>query len=497
MSEVKFKLAAGTNVGLVRTNNEDNFIVCPDLGTSTWLIPQDSNFAELGDLGAMLVVADGMGGANAGEVASAICVDTIQRMFTPDRLVSIVADEKAVQQFMADVVRTADLNIKKHGRQNNSTKGMGTTVVMAWILGRRAYICWCGDSRCYIYNRKRGLMQISKDHSYVQELVDAGVLKAELAHEHPLSNVITRCLGDVEKRANPDTRVYELYSGDTIMLCSDGLTGFCSDEFIAQIIAALSQKPMECRNALIDAALHGGGADNVTVALCTVSLDGEEVEESSVKDMPITQSRDGINATLKPYELKEYGYDNEKEDKIASKQEQSNSTENQEMNSNFVKDEDIIEEKETLDSQEEPIEIENSPSEEESAAAEAKESVEKDPLADTTSKEEETSTGNDVLSKMSTTDEEDNEDKDKLEDATEEKTANEKKAVDDKGENEQIDTKEGQLPSSKSYWLRILLWTLLFVAIMAVIYICLGQDQESKSIRDFIVKECHTLFSHI
>jgi protein phosphatase len=496
MSEVKFKMAAGTNVGLVRTNNEDNFVVCPDLGTSTWLIPQDGNYADLGDLGALLVVADGMGGANAGEVASAICVDTIQRMFTPDRLVSIVTDEKAVQQFMSDVVKTADLNIKKQGRKSKSTKGMGTTVVMAWILGRRAYICWCGDSRCYVYNRKRGLKQISKDHSFVQELVDGGVLRPELASEHPLSNVITRCLGDVEKRANPDTRVYELYSGDTIMLCSDGLSGFCPDEFIAQIVAALGQNPLECRNALIDAALHGGGADNVTVALCTVNLDSEEVEASGEVEIPVIQSRDGINATLKPYELITDGNGNKNINEIVDEQKQSNSSDSQDIVPNAVNNENEIGKEEMSGSQEEPSEKEMPPAEEVPFAEDTEDAVVKETLADPTSKVEETTTENDVLPEIPAQEAKD--DKDKTEDMTEGKTSDEESVDNKKEEKDQAGAKvEKQTPARKSYWLRYILWFLLFVAIMAVIYIWLGQDQESKSIRDFIIKECHNIFNHL
>ena len=93
MSEVRFKLAAGTNVGLIRQNNEDNFVVCSDLSTSNWLIPQAGDYADLGQFGVLLVVADGMGGANAGEVASAIAVETIQNQFVPEQLEEAVANQ--------------------------------------------------------------------------------------------------------------------------------------------------------------------------------------------------------------------------------------------------------------------------------------------------------------------------------------------------------------------------------------------------------------------
>ena len=276
MSEVKFKLAAGTNVGLFRQNNEDNFIVSPDLASAQWLLPKEDEYVELGQYGALLVVADGMGGMNAGEVASAIAVETVQQMFTPDNIAPIVDDSKAVQEFMEEAAKTADLNILNRSREDSSTQGMGTTIVMAWILGQRAYVTWCGDSRCYVYNKKRGLRRLSKDHSFVQELVDKGELAPEYANDHPLSNVITRCLGNEEKRAEPETRVYELYSGDVIMLCSDGLCGLCQDAHIAEVIDEYQDRAQECRNELISAALSKGGHDNVTVAVCTVLLDRTE-----------------------------------------------------------------------------------------------------------------------------------------------------------------------------------------------------------------------------
>lgn len=306
MSEVKFKLAAGTNVGLFRQNNEDNFVVCPDLNTSEWLIPQDGEFSDLGELGALLVVADGMGGANAGEVASAIAVQTIQEQFVPDNIRNLVSDDAAIQKFMKDVVKMADMNILNRSKSDHDSHGMGTTIVMAWLLGRRAYVCWCGDSRCYAMNELRGLRQLSKDHSFVQELVDRGELDPEFMHDHPMSNVITRCLGDMEKRAAPETRIYELSNGDSIMLCSDGLSGLCDDGEIETIITQFGEYPMDCTNELISAALNNGGHDNVTVAICTVETsDAGEQTIRKPKGHFQTVPTKSLNDTVKSYDLKE------------------------------------------------------------------------------------------------------------------------------------------------------------------------------------------------
>ena len=244
--------------------------------TSDWMIPQTSDYAELGEYGVLLVVADGMGGANAGEVASAIAVETIQKLFVPEQLEAAVATDKSIQEFMKAVVKTADLNILHRSQEDSSTRGMGTTAVLAWILNDKAYVCWCGDSRCYVLNKQKGLIQLSKDHSYVQELVDKGELNPELMHDHPLSNVITRCLGDIEKRAEPETRIYQLHNGDIIMLCSDGLCGICHDDVILDTMIKYHQDPMDCKNELISSALSAGGYDNVTIALCNIEMEGDE-----------------------------------------------------------------------------------------------------------------------------------------------------------------------------------------------------------------------------
>ena len=327
MSEVKFKLAAGTNVGLIRKNNEDNFVVSSDLSTSDWLIPQAGDYVDLGKYGALLVVADGMGGANAGEVASAIAVETIQDLYSPENLETAIADDKAAQEFMKDVVKQADLNILNHSREDPSTQGMGTTVVMAWLLNDKAYVCWCGDSRCYVLNRRNGLVQLSKDHSYVQELVDKGELDPEFMHDHPLSNVITRCLGDVENRARPDTRIYQLHDGDAIMLCSDGLCGLCHDQEILDTMIETCDDPVACKNELISHALAAGGYDNVTIAISTIKMEEpEEVMPEEKKETLTAGSEE--NGAEKPAEAKD-GEEKNSEEKSAGKENANKETDDE------------------------------------------------------------------------------------------------------------------------------------------------------------------------
>lgn len=278
MSEMLFKLTASTNVGCVRTNNEDNFIVNENLSSGNWFVPSDlSKTISLGESGAILVVADGMGGMNAGEVASAIAIDTIKSVFSLDDYSKIIVSDKKIEAFLKDAIIDADTKIKAKVKEDDSTSGMGTTIVIAWILKDVAHIAWCGDSRAYLFNPSSGLVRLSKDHSYVQELVDAGKLDPELAFDHPNSNIITRSLGDSPAKARPDYVSRVLTEGDSILLCSDGLCGLCRDEEIAQIM--IDAEDIEnCKNNLIKAALEAGGYDNVTVALFEVdSIDSEEV----------------------------------------------------------------------------------------------------------------------------------------------------------------------------------------------------------------------------
>lgn len=294
-----FRLNAGTDVGCVRTNNEDNFIVCPDLTKTDWFVPSDVRTpVDLGDYGCVLAVADGMGGENAGEVASAITIDTLQESFSKNDLKKILKSEKSIESFMRDVVIDADDAIKKRVKEDPQTEGMGTTIIYTWIIGSVAYCAWCGDSRAYIYNPKTGLRRLSKDHSFVQDLVDTGKLDAELAFDHPNSNIITRCLGDIKSKANPDFIKYTLNPEDWILLCSDGLCGLCRDDEILQVFRENEDDIEACRKELIRHALQAGGHDNCTVALFEVVSMVEDEGNVVSKKTTVTSSRNPFFSTL-------------------------------------------------------------------------------------------------------------------------------------------------------------------------------------------------------
>ena len=234
----KFKLGAQTNVGCVRTNNEDNFVVSADLNAGEWLLPRDCHTVfTLGNKGAMLVVADGMGGLEAGEIASRIAVDTMKEFFSADKITDeIVKDASTIRKYMYEAVVAADNAIKRRSKEEKEVKSMGTTLVAAWLFDGYANIIWCGDSRGYLFNPVSGLAQVTKDHSYVQELVDSGHLLPEYAFDHPDSNIITRSLGNPQKAANPDFVRLPLQEGEVILLCTDGLNSMLRDEEIEAVM---------------------------------------------------------------------------------------------------------------------------------------------------------------------------------------------------------------------------------------------------------------------
>ena len=147
---------------------------------------------------------------------------------------------------------------------------MGTTLVAAWLFDGYANIIWCGDSRGYLFNPVSGLAQVTKDHSYVQELVDSGRLLPEYAFDHPDSNIITRSLGNPQKAANPDFVRLPLQEGEVILLCTDGLNSMLRDEEIEAVMQETSNEIDTCTKALIQGALDLGGHDNVTVVLCQI-----------------------------------------------------------------------------------------------------------------------------------------------------------------------------------------------------------------------------------
>ncbi len=278
---MKINISAKTDVGLERTNNEDAFTFCSILDKQNWE-ECTNKFITNDNLGSLVVVADGMGGANAGETASKIALETVKAYFTPDNIISLTHSKEDICHYLEFVIEQANMAIMKRIESDPDTIGMGTTIVILWLLHDIAYIAWCGDSRCYVFNPQTGLKCLSKDHSYVQELIDKGELSVEESYDHPDSSIITRCLGDSDTSALPEILVYDVKVNDTFLLCSDGLCGYCRDKNIEKTLYENISNTETCSKSLIDIALKTGGFDNVTVSLLSVIDDNKNKIEVSI-----------------------------------------------------------------------------------------------------------------------------------------------------------------------------------------------------------------------
>lgn len=274
---MNIKISAITDVGIERTNNEDAVVVCTDIDEQNWEPANDTNYLPLGKYGCLMVVADGMGGSNAGEIASTLAVNTIKSCFSRENLCEIDLIDASIYKHLSFAVQQANDAIMEHVLTSPDSIGLGTTVVITWVLGDNAYITWCGDSRCYCYNQNSGLKQLTKDHSYVQELVDKGEITRKQALNHQDGSIITRCLGDVDAIPEPDFVKYKINDGDVFMSCSDGLCGYCTDKSIEKVLLNSFDNISLCKTNLLKLALETGGHDNITITLCATLPEDQNI----------------------------------------------------------------------------------------------------------------------------------------------------------------------------------------------------------------------------
>ncbi|MBQ6059742.1 MAG: Stp1/IreP family PP2C-type Ser/Thr phosphatase [Clostridia bacterium] len=237
-----------SHIGLVRTVNQDTF-----------------QFHQLPEGRLLAVVCDGMGGPAGGEVASALAVDSVSRDIVLGYSVS--ADEEELLRLVRSAIEDANRTIYEKSLTQESLAGMGTTIVLALVTEEAAYVASVGDSRAYLYSAEAGkpcLLQITHDHSVVQELVDGGTLSSEMARTHPKKNIITRALG-TQNTVNIDYFKVILEKEDRLLLCTDGLTNMLEEK---QILSILEEHPdVDVVDAFISASLDAGANDNVTVAM--------------------------------------------------------------------------------------------------------------------------------------------------------------------------------------------------------------------------------------
>ena len=212
---------------------------------------------SVGNLPNLFVVADGMGGHNAGDYASSHAVASLVSEITADQSINAV-------KIIRHAIEAANREILEKAQENVSLYGMGTTMVVATIVGRYAYVANVGDSRLYLIENK--IRQVTRDHSLVQEMVRMGEIRPDEARNHPDKNIITRALG-AEERVEIDFFDFELKSGCVILMCSDGLSNMVEDSRIEEIVHEHEGELEAMGQALLGEANSNGGKDNIAIVL--------------------------------------------------------------------------------------------------------------------------------------------------------------------------------------------------------------------------------------
>ena len=246
------KLAGKTDVGRVRQDNQDDYRAGRLPGDAAWLL-----------------VCDGMGGARGGREASQSACNIIERCFQEQYASKCLPGEE--ETFLKKTLLSANRFVFQKAMQDEALAGMGTTAVCALVRSGQIYLCHAGDSRAYLF-RDGKLVQLTHDHSYVQELVDCGTITVEEAEHHPQKNIITRALG-VDYRLEPEYTHAALHGGDLLLLCSDGLTNAVPREQMETLLR--SGMFYDLPDRLVHAANENGGPDNITALL--LSADPTEV----------------------------------------------------------------------------------------------------------------------------------------------------------------------------------------------------------------------------
>jgi len=265
-----------TDQGKVRTSNEDHFLIA-EL-TRTLMVHQTSLPQPLTqhgrNRGHILLVADGMGGHQAGEVASALTVASIEAfvLHVLKRFSNLqTTDEPTVLKDFRTALRQADARLAEESAHHPEFAGMGTTLTMAFTSGWKLFVVHAGDSRCYLF-RGGLLKQLTLDHTLAAELARRGAIKPEDVSHHKWRHVVTNILGGGSVGVQTEVQMAELEIGDRVLLCSDGLTDMLEDDRIAAILAAEKEPKPACEQ-LIAEANELGGRDNITAIVASFEAD--------------------------------------------------------------------------------------------------------------------------------------------------------------------------------------------------------------------------------
>jgi PPM family protein phosphatase len=279
-SLVRIDVSALSHTGHLRENNEDQFFVTKmsrALDTMISSLPAGDVPERVEEVNYVLILADGMGGHAAGELASRLAISTLVSLALdiPDWILKLDsgAAPAELERRARDIVRQVGSVIFKKGHEDAALKGMGSTLTAARSLGRDLLIVHVGDSRAYLF-RAGGLHRLTKDHTFAQMLVDCGKLRAWDIPSSSVRHVLTNALGGSTEHVDVDVDLLRLEDGDRLLLCSDGLTDLVDDDTIAQTLAATASSADGCAQ-LVQLALDRGGRDNVTVIVAAYTFPDE------------------------------------------------------------------------------------------------------------------------------------------------------------------------------------------------------------------------------
>jgi protein phosphatase len=278
--KIRIEVFAKTDLGRARDHNEDRFLVA-DLTRKAASLQADVRQHDVGPRGTLLVVADGMGGAAAGELASQMAADTIYAHLAKTWNEEREATPQRFAYRLKEAVEVANASIHAHAKAHPEVRGMGTTMTAAGVLNDHLYLTQVGDSRAYLI-RGGEAHQLTKDQSLMQRLVEAGELTEEEAAHSERRNIILQALGP-DPKVKVDLTHQELRRGDVVVLCSDGLSGQVKKDEIAKIVTATPDLAAVC-DQLVALANERGGPDNITVVVARFDGDGLRFSGSGTRE---------------------------------------------------------------------------------------------------------------------------------------------------------------------------------------------------------------------
>jgi protein phosphatase len=279
--EIRVRLFARTDVGQIREHNEDNFLVA-DLTRKTRGLLEGNRAGVVGHHGSLFAVCDGMGGAAAGEIASQLAVDILYERMVEGLEEGLALSRDELARRLVRGIEAAGLRIFQEAKLDRTRRGMGTTVTAAALVDDHLFFAQVGDSRGYLL-RDGQLVQLTRDQSLVNQLIEAGQLTEEEAETFEHNNIILQALGTADT-VQVDLTFCELRRGDTLLLCSDGLSGMVRFDDIRDLLCS-TPEPLEACKQLTERANQAGGHDNITVIV--VQFDGEGLRSRDFDKEPL------------------------------------------------------------------------------------------------------------------------------------------------------------------------------------------------------------------